>query len=283
MNPKELIQHLGMAERSAASQKLLRLFKMPKWEMQLTQKVFHNPKLGISLVYRDIRNFEHYYGPVNGPLAGSKYFLEEINFGDYYNSKAYPYPFPFDLKMGDTPAMVQQKMNRAPAEKSVAFASYYADGVRLMAWFDEKKKLYEFKIKPIEWKIKSKLKSKVPASFIPLNKDGLLKLKDQLPVIRWEKRMVKGDSKFNKTNLRAMANLLNGFIGEFVSAAGKKSEVDVPKSIAKLVKKINTLNKKSFIETMEREELVTFLHKVVRTAGYKIIKGDDLTEKVREW
>jgi hypothetical protein len=94
-----------------------------------------------------------------------------------------------------------------------------------------------------------------------------------------------GDQYFTEENLAASHNVLDAFLAEVETAASKKSPTKLLAAVKNVVNALNKLTKKmaNFIETNEREELVPYIHHVVKTAGLQIPDALDLTQEWRDW
>ncbi len=105
------------------------------------------------------------------------------------------------------------------------------------------------------------------------------------PVMAWRKRQADGDDLFTDANLSASQQILDVFLTKVSGAATKKSPAQLLAAIKNVVKALNKLTKKmaNFIETNEREELVPYIHHVVKTAGLQLPDNLDLTLEWRDW
>ena len=111
------------------------------------------------------------------------------------------------------------------------------------------------------------------------------KLKDQSPILIWKKRMDEGDNNFTIDNIKETDKLLCFFMDNLIEALALKKANIIFSATKKLTQNLNKLNEKHqyFIETLEREEIVDYIHTAIKLTGFIIEKETDLTEEWREW
>ena len=96
--------------------------------------------------------------------------------------------------------------------------------------------------------------------------------------------MREGDKLFTERNIIDTDSVLNAFIDQLIAAAEQKKASAIYSATKKFVLGMNKLNNHHpFIDTMEREELVEYIHKAIRLTGIKMDDGIDLTEEWRSW
>ncbi|WP_249222094.1 hypothetical protein [Planococcus alpniumensis] len=111
------------------------------------------------------------------------------------------------------------------------------------------------------------------------NKDG----KEHLMLTqKWIMRMGDGDDQFTEENIAETEIVLQSYADE-VSRLEEPFDENIFEKVKQTVLYLNTLNEKHdfFIETLEREELVTFIIEKAKQAGLDI--KEDITERWREW
>lgn len=114
---------------------------------------------------------------------------------------------------------------------------------------------------------------------IPQNK----KWKKQLLLTQeWRKRLGEGDDQFTEENIAKTEVILQSYADE-ISILQEASDQNIFESVKKTVLYLNALNEKhdGFIDTLEREELCTFITEKAQQAG--LDAEGDITEEWREW
>lgn len=93
--------------------------------------------------------------------------------------------------------------------------------------------------------------------------------------------MADGDHLFTPKNIALTKKTLEQFIDQLADATKQKKASKIYSAIKKTVLAFN--RNSGFIETLEREDLVDFIHASVRLTGFVIDDNIDLTEQWREW
>ena len=253
---------------------------------------------GIYFEFTPKKWYEKEYGFAKSTFVDSpeELILVEITFENNFskNKKPFNIPLPYNLQSGDTAEIIIQKLGKKPYEKSkdhhydeIQFNYYfYKDEFKVLIKLDDKLKLLWLRIWLIDLSTKYKIDLKkslakqnknLTAKNIPL----LIEQKEKSPVKLWEKRMNEGDDLFTHKNIALTKKALEQFIDQLSDASNEKKATKIYSAIKKIV---FALNKDShFIETLEREELVDFIHSSVRLTGFLIDDNVDLTEQWREW
>ena len=205
------------------------------------------------------------------------------------------YLLPYGINLGDTSDVVISKLGQKPFSKSKNYDGdntwmFYNDDFKIMPVFDDNLRLLWLRIWAIDINDKRKIQfqSELKIQNKNINQDNieeLISLKNSKPTIDWTIRMKGGDDIFTQKNIKESETILNDFIDELVIAVKSKKASSVYSKVKKVVSNFNKLNggENSFIETMEREELVDFIEKATKLTGFKIEDGIDITEDWRAW
>jgi len=298
MTHQEIATHFGYSEFSPEVKQLFKKLEIPLQQptMSVCWRTYESQKWGLDLVFRAKNNFFSDYGPFKLAYTDSydEAFLEEINFGNQHGSTNYPFSLPFNLAFSDLPEVVKEKTGiKASKLSDASYGSYFVfntEDFHFVIGFDKNSKLIWISVRLLELNFKKKreltktLKQQNKHINL-LNVKQLTELKSQSPVKNWHKRMKEGDNIFNERIIEDTDTTLINFIDNLIDATGKKKANTIYAAINKVVKSLNNINEKnkSFIDTMEREELVDYIHKAIQLTGFKIEKGMDLTEEWREW
>lgn len=298
MKPEEIMSLFGYSEFSP---EVMLLFKNlgiygERPENSVCWRTYQSKTLDVTLVFKGKNNYNSDYGPINKAYTDShdESVLEEINLGSHKGNTNYPYALPFDWVFSDTAEQVKKKIGKKAAESSVtSYGSYMlfnTEAFQYLTGFNESGHLIWIRIMPLELSFKKKR-----ALTVSLNKQNkninnsglqqLAEIKNQTPVVDWEKRMQEGDMNFSAASISATDMLLKEFITNLINATEKKNAKAVYSATKKLVLGLNKLNDKydCFIDTMERDELIEFLQNAIRLTGFVIDEGLDITEEWREW
>jgi hypothetical protein len=121
-----------------------------------------------------------------------------------------------------------------------------------------------------------------------LDKDFLLRrleFEAQSPIHAWRNRQMEGDDGFTQPGLAQAELIIAEFLTDICNAAAANRPRSILTALKRAIKSFNKLNRAhaSMIETSEREELVPFLHKVIRAAGLDVPEGLDLSLEWRDW
>lgn len=214
---------------------------------------------------------------------------------DFANTgKSFIIPIPFNLQIGDSADIIIQKLAKKPFERSKSYYvdeiqhdySFYKDEFKVFIKLDDKLNLLWLRLGLIDLseKYKIDLKKSLARQNKNLTSDNIPLLEEQkekTPVRQWEKRMNNGDDLFTPKYLALSTKTLEQYIDQLVDATRQKKATKVYSAIKKTVLAFNKESR--FIETLEREELVDFIHASVRLTGFVIDENIDLTEQWREW
>lgn len=202
---------------------------------------------------------------------------------------------PFKLQFGDSSNLVTEKIGIKPMNKSKNAIGetcwdYYNANLKIMAVFDNDKKLHWFRIwslskaerKRLELKENLKIQNK---NLTLENFNEILALKLSKPNMSWQDNNRDFQNKSIMNPVYESGIILDNFIDSCIESIKKKSASLIYTSIKKCVIAFNKLNIKysEFICTDEREDLVNFIMKIVKMTGFKINKNIDLAEDWREW
>ncbi len=298
MSPQSIINLFGYSEFSPEVKAIFPKLHIPsvRPEMSICWRTFQSVKWDLALTFRAKHNYNCDYGSVVKEYTNEndECFLEEIIFGGTGMGIKYPDDLPYNLILGDSPELVQQKI---PIKKSEArpasYGSYMVFNLEdywLLTAFDFEKKLIWLRVKNHEQSFKRKrdlakslrLQNK-NLSASNLNELELLKKKS--PAVAWTTRMKEGDNNFTAKNIEDSEKLLTTFLDNLLVATEHKKASSIYAAAKKVTQGFNKLNDKygSFIETLEREELVDYIHKAIRMTGFRIEPEIDMTEEWREW
>lgn len=298
MTYQDIINLFGYSEFSTEIKEIFSNLHIPsdRPELSICWRTFQSDKWDLSLTFRAKNNYKCDYGSIVKEYTTDydECFLEEVNFGGTRKGIKYPYALPYDLKWGDSKELVQQKMSVKKSEsKTASYGSYMVFNLEdywLLTAFDNQNTLIWLRINLHEQSFKRKREltkslRQQNKNLININVDDFKLLKQKSPLSSWKKRMKEGDNNFTINNIEDSEKLLSTFIESLLLAVEQKKASSILSATRKLVKGFNKLNEKypSFIETLEREELVGFIHKGIQMTGFKLEPGIDLTEEWREW
>jgi hypothetical protein len=298
MTYQDIFNLFGHSEFSPEVKELLPKLHIPldRPEKSVCWRRFQSNKWDLSLTFTGKNNYRGDYGPVVKEYISDfdESFFEEINFGGTGQGMKYPYALPYDLNWGDNSELVQQKIPIRKSESSSAsYGSYMIfnfEDYWFLAAFDNSKELIWLRVKLLENSFKRKrelIKSlrQQNKNLKILNANAIKELKLNSPILTWKKRMKDGDDNFNIQNIENSETLLSDFVKSLFIAVEEKKASSIYSATRKVVKGFNKLNDKyqSFIETLEREELVNYIHNAIRMTGFQLESEIDLTEEWREW
>ena len=221
--------------------------------------------------------------------------VRQVSFDKLVESRAYP----FGCVFGDEDKTVSRKIGEKSSAKSKAIPDgfvyyYYKDNLEILTYFDDNKRLRYFNASLQDSITKKNRKQKAALSTQKdnLTVDHLQELRafaGTMPSEAWRIRMHEEakenePARFTNNSIDNTRIVLKLFLSDLESAVIDKKVVLIQSAIKKAVRALNKLNaKESFIDTMEREELVEFITNAVRLTGFKIEPGADLTEDWRDW
>jgi hypothetical protein len=298
MNPQEITALFGYSEFSPEMKQAFAYLHMPlqQPDMSVCWRNYLSEKWDMELVFRAKNNFYLDYGPFKQAYTDSydEAFLEEINFGNQKGNTNYPFPLPFNLTFHDKPETVKGKMKiKSSKTFDASYGRYFksnTEDFQFVTGFDREDRLIWINVKLLELSFKRKrdlTKSikRQNKNINPLHSKHLAELKGQYPTENWKNRMSEGDKIFNERNIQDTDYVLNDFIDHLIAATEQKKASAIYAATKKFVLGMNKFNDQhqSFVDTMEREELVEYVHKAIRLTGFKIDDNIDLTEEWREW
>jgi hypothetical protein len=110
-------------------------------------------------------------------------------------------------------------------------------------------------------------------------------LNERLPTAAWERRMRSGDEQITPEALDASREVFEAFVANVCKATKTRNAKSIYNAVIKATKAFNKVARQhaGFIETLEREEIVAFLHEAVRLTGFEGGDDADLTEEHRSW
>jgi hypothetical protein len=255
-------------------------------------------KNGMYFEFTPKKFFEKTYGVPKSTFQDSsdELILLEVTFDNDFakNKKLFEIPLPYHLQTGDSADRICQKLDKKPDEKSKSNHYdeiqhdyyFYKDDFKILIKLDCNLNLLWFRIGIINLseKYKMKLKQSLSEQNKNLSSDNIplvVKQKENSPVRQWEKRTNDGDSLHTPQNIALTKKIVEQFIDQLSDATQLRNATKVYAAIKKVVLAFN--KNSSFIETLEREELVGFIHASVRLTGFVLDDNIDLTEQWREW
>lgn len=298
MTYQSIINLFGYSEFSPEVKAIFPKLHIPvdRPEMSICWRTFQSEKWDVALTFRAKNNYNCDYGPVMKEYTNEndESFLEEIIFGGTGRGIKYPDDLPFNLIFGDSPELVQQKISIKKSEsRPASYGSYMVFNLEdywLLTAFDFDKKLIWLRIKIHEQSFKRK--RDLTKSLRLQNKNlsisnfhELQLLKKISPAVAWRIRMKDGDDNLTAKNIEESEKLLSAFLDKLLVATEQKNARSIFVAAKKVTQGFNKLNDRynNFIETLEREELVDYIHKAIRMTGFKIEPEIDFTEEWREW
>lgn len=110
-------------------------------------------------------------------------------------------------------------------------------------------------------------------------------LKQNKPTRLWRERLAEADDLFSDENIIPSELALDAFIDSLAALGEAPPEDGILAQVRDIVQAFNELNDEHgyFIDTMEREELCTFIAGAAQRAGLKVPEGIDITKEWREW
>ena len=302
----DLIGHIGSSVHHPFFRKVLKEIKQevpfsierPNGNGLQIDKIWNND-IGLYFDFTTPIGYFHFTNnEVKKIFTNDKYelILSEVNFS---NERKFEIHYPFGINIGDDIKTVSTKIGKKPDKKYKSNGSpyhlgyicyYYTEFYRIITYLSEEKKLLSINVQFSQVSDKkyivdsATIQKKSQISFSK-NISKIEKLKNDLPIKKWTKRLAKGDNIFNEKNLKDSENILIGFIEEVSSGLTENSNSKIRKAIKKVVEKFNKLNirHENFIETMEREELAEFINKIANLTGLTNDTGGAITEEWREW
>ncbi|MCX6319574.1 MAG: hypothetical protein NTW29_20015 [Bacteroidetes bacterium] len=298
MRYQDIFNLFGYSEFSPEFKELLPKLhiSLDRPEISICWRRFQSSKWDLSLSCTAKNNYICDFGPVVKEYASDfdECFFEEINFGGTGQGVKYPHHLPYDLNWGNNAALVQQKIPIRKSESgSASYGSYMIfnfEDYSFLTAFDNSNELIWLRVKLLE--ISFKRKRELTKSLRQQNKNLVIPnisdfklLKERSPITAWANRMKEGDNKFTIKSIADAENLLHAFLESLLIATEQKKASSIYSATRKLTQGFNKLNDKyqSCIETLEREELVNYIHDAIRLTGFIIEPEIDLTEEWREW
>lgn len=286
LNPEfeSLLTGLGIPERPSAVR--------DRHGVQVNN--IYSTEKGVSFEFTTKICFQNYFGEPKSFFTDDKYELI-LKVVCFYSSHRYPFPLPLELAYGDSYESICKKIGSRPVEKfkGTGYNHGYVfikDDFRILVACDDNNELSFLRFFLLELAerrsiaLKKTLKEQ-NKKLRSLDLEKLEKLKEQLPTRLWRKRMQEGDEQFTEQNIRETEEKLSLFLEQVDGAATEKKANKVHSALKKFVLSVNKLNEthESFIDTLEREELVGFLEQAIRLTGFEIPESVDMTEEWREW
>ncbi len=301
MDPNQLLNLFGHSINNKDFSKLFTELKIkgkPKID-SFGRARAGSKKMGINFEFLELERFLRNFGKPKSfsPRDKQEMILTEVTFDNSYpeSIKKFPFALPYGIEQGDNIEVINKKLGRKPSSKgagySYAFAYWFEkDDFRILTALDNSKNLLWLRL--IMMDLRERKKKELKKSLTQQNKNispdkfgALESLKKRKPTSAWKKRKSKGDEIFTDNNIKDTEKVLEDFIDLIIAAAKERKANKVYSVIKKAVTALNKLNDKheSFIDTLEREELVEFIAKATKLTGFKIDDGVDLTEEWREW
>ncbi|MFD9899356.1 hypothetical protein [Mesorhizobium sp. NPDC059025] len=212
--------------------------------------------------------------------------------------RAYTSILPLRLAFGDSTDIVAKKLDVLPfrEEKSTTLPDYSAerfvfwyavDRLHVIAKYDGGHRLMAVYLQQADrntLRAERRRASLDKYEIIPGNVEKIEALRARIPTPRWREAMDDGDDLFNEADIAKADALLNTFIDRVKDATGKADAAAIYAAVKHLVLGLNQINTQSgMIETLERDELGDLIDHVVRTTGFNLAEGEDVTSEWREW
>ncbi|WP_379064357.1 hypothetical protein ACHMW4_17635 [Mesorhizobium sp. UC22_110] len=212
--------------------------------------------------------------------------------------RAYTSILPLRLAFGDSTDIVAKKLDVLPfrEEKSATLPDYSAerfvfwyavDRLHVIAKYDGEHRLMAVYLQQADrntLRAERRRASLDKYEIIPGNVEKIEALRARIPTPRWREAMDDGDDLFNEADIAKADALLNTFIDRVKDATGKADAAAIYAAVKHLVLGLNQINTQSgMIETLERDELGDLIDDVVRTTGFNLAEGEDVTSEWREW
>ena len=298
MNPDKLVDLLGHSVNHPDFQPIFEQlnYKKPvaveaKHGLNIDRPFFH--EIGLAFVFTtQIGLTNNYVISPKSVFTRDKYelILQEVSFYDKGRNNI---PYPFQLKFGDSYEETVKKIGVKSTEKSKTakggYLFYYYTGIsQLLVYTDDDKKLESVIVRVMEQldqkRLERKKKFKELSKLINTDNIGKIqKLKEDLLTEEWRIRLKEDDPSFTEKNIQLSETALIEFIDSVIKATEEEKANKILAAVKKVVVTFNKLNDKyEFIDTMEREELVDFIIKIVELTGFKV-EGADITDEWREW
>lgn len=221
--------------------------------------------------------------------------------------------FPFNLTLKDNAENIVKKLEKKPKSKSKSSLTSNDPELYQYGWWFEKENmkiltalngnfcLLWLRVMSLS---QSELKALELHKNLKLQKQNIITnpdfsmIQSAFPTIRWadslnENNVFKKEKSdefiedfwFNDSIIKSMNLLIEHYLEKLKVACLKRNGLQIYNSVKWFVNKINKLNSSNdyFIETLERDELGTFIDKTINLTGFKLIKDVDITEQWREW
>ena len=298
MDTQKLLDLIGCSNLSPEIKEAFAELHIPPElpEMSICWRRYDLKDKGLILQFLAKSNWRYDYGmpDLQYTQDWEEEFLQEIEFGQYGGGQRYKGDLPFGLAFDDSPGEVKEKMKiKVSGKGTSSYGSYCefhtADRLVFVA-FDNEEKLIWMRVRPLELSFVKK--RALDQSLRQQNKNitdagikQLQQMKASGPVAIWRKRMEEGDGMFTDAAVKATDTVLQTFIDQLIAAVEKKKAAAVLSAVRKTVVQLNKLNERhdSYIETLEREELVDFIHTAIKLTGFSLEEGLDVTAEWRDW
>jgi hypothetical protein len=245
---------------------------------------------GVAMTFDGANRYRCEFGE---PLSGVDKARDELILAALHLEKK---ALPFGLRPRDRAATVIAKIGRKPFERSngPAFGEawyFRRDDIRLIVALDHGLRLLWLRAARLTKRDKdaAALKKELRAQSTHIRAMSAQAVRGhlaKLPTIAWRRRMAVGDTSFTDAGIDQASAALRAFLTTVAGAAKEKNAATIHGAVKRVVRALNGLNGKAgggLIETMEREELCTFIHDVVRATGFEVPGRLDLTEQWRAW
>jgi hypothetical protein len=181
------------------------------------------------------------------------------------------------------------KIRKGKNEYDSYTADFLVDDAEVSVTFDSDKCFASVSVSSVEpgtlalMQFKSSLKKN--RSLVADFTNAKVRLIRESPIDHWQTRMQAGDSIFTPSALAASNDAIHNYLNAVETAVAKKSAAQIVSATKFCVKSFNKINNahNSFVETVEREELVMFIGKVVEATGIQLPANFDMTLEWREW
>ena len=296
MKAEGIIALIGKSVKQPEVQKVMQYYGLKKPRLSGYESVnTFSDKMGISIDFLPVESFEsEYLTPAATPRPNRadqdkpnmELLVECITFEQNFKEE-----LPYHLKFNENAEHFTQLGKPQQKEKNENGHNWFFlnDKHRILTALAQDKTLRFLRIWPISNEIKNAIQRKEmiarqnknlkPQSVAEF--DGLNREK---PTLLWDERRLAGDELFTEISLKASNLALDSFLDKIKTATAERKANKITTAIKEIVIAFNKLNEKyQHVDTMEREELCSFIDLAVRTSGFEIEEGEDLTEEWRAW
>jgi hypothetical protein len=190
---------------------------------------------------------------------------------------------PFGLRLGDSQAVVVEKIGKKPREKSATDYGtawwFFVATSQLIAAFDRAGRLKFLRASGLDLAEQRRAAARKKAFVLKVPTAP-----KKRPTAAWTRRMKQGDTAFTTAAIAKADALLVAYVASITDLAKAQKQAGLLPATKRLVTALDKLNRQhrgGLIETMEREELCAFIDATLRATG--VDPGGDVTAPWREW